>query len=430
MDGSSPAPTLDEDDAGYLKAIASCGDQQALVLAQPIYSSTGIKLLDAGARIDGRVLDRLFGHKLSAPIDHCVTAQQAVRHKDLLARTHELVAADPKLTHFEQSLQEQSRRLWQALDQCPLPPAMQVRLMVARDSAASLFDHLLRSAFLALHIGVSARFSDNDLQVLACAALLHDIGMMHADPQMYEAGKPLGIAARRSLFAHPLTGELIARREPLLSPVIAAAIAQHHERLDGSGYPKGLQHDQIGKFGRVLMLVEVILAAFEHDHEQPWLRLSLILRLNHRSFDPQYSALVLAALPRLSVDEAAPAGEAGEYRKAMDLIGDWRRARREAAGPGDGPAELFVDGRLDRLARALAEAGVGDAAAATAAAGEEAQVGQEVAALGREALWHVRQIAHDAVLRWPHLQPQDGTAAPGPAGPWICAALSVGRGVA
>jgi HD-GYP domain-containing protein (c-di-GMP phosphodiesterase class II) len=429
MDGArSSAPPESDDGARYLNAIASCGDKRSLVVSQAIYSSNGVKLLDTGAKIDSRILDRLFGHTLAEPIDRCVAAEDAVRHKDLVERARELVAAAPLLAHLESSLQEQSKRLWSALGGCPLPPAIAIRLTVARDTASTVYEHSLRGAFLALFIGIAARFSERDLQLLATAALLHDIGMMHSDPALYEAEKPLDVAGRRHLFAHPLTGQMIAQREPLLSPVIAAAIAQHHERLDGTGYPQGLEGEAIGKFARVLMLVEVALAILEHNGEQPELRLSSILRVNHRSFDPKLSELVLAALPRLALNEGETPGECTEYERVNALIDAWPQLCRQMPPPAGDGATAFIDARIARLRRWLAEAGLGDPQAAAVAASEDPVVYAEIVALAREGLWQFRQIAYDALQRWPELQTSDGKAVPSAVGQWVASGLSVGGG--
>jgi HD-GYP domain-containing protein (c-di-GMP phosphodiesterase class II) len=429
MDGAqSPAPLESDDGGRYLSAVTSCGDKRSLVVSQSIYSSNGIKLLDTGAKIDSRVLDRLFGHTLAEPIDRCVAAEAALRHKDLVERARELVAAAPLLARFESSAPEQSKRLWSALGECPFPPAIAIRLTVARDTAPALYEHSLRAAFLALFIGIGARFSERDLQVLATAALLHDIGMMHADPALYEKEKPLDTAARRQLFAHPLTGQMIAQREPLLSPVIAAAIAQHHERLDGTGYPQGLEGEAIGKFARVLMLVEVALAILEHNGEQPELRLSSILRLNHRSFDPKLSGLVLAALPRVGSNERETPSQCSEYEQVAALIDAWPHlCRQMPPAAGDAPA-VFIDARIARLRRWLADAGLGDPQAAAVAASEDSAVCAEMAALAREGLWHLHQIAYDALHRWPALKTDDGKPAPSAAGQWVASGLGVARG--
>jgi HD-GYP domain-containing protein (c-di-GMP phosphodiesterase class II) len=428
MDGArAPAPAETADDARYLQSITACGDRRPLVLSQPIYSATGIKLLDTGAKIDTRIFERLFGHSLAEPIDRCVTSSEAVRHKDLVERARELVAAAPLLAHFDAGLGPQSGRVWSALGACPLPSPIAMRLTVVRDGTPALYEHSLRAAFIALFIGVRARFSEPDLELLATAALLHDIGMMHADPELYEGEKPLDLAARRSLYAHPMTAQLIARREPLVNPAIATAIAQHHERLDGTGYPRGLAGEAITKLARVLMLVEVVSAVIEHQFEQPELQLSLILRLNHRSFDAGLSGAVLAALPSLALGEGQVPCDRSEYELVTALIDAWRHARGAAPPAAGDAAADFIDARIARLRRWLADAGLGSGpdGAAVAAADEEPSVCAELGALAREALWHVRQIASEAMHRWPALAPRDGAAAPGAAGEWIASGLSV-----
>jgi hypothetical protein len=423
MDGSStPAPVEPDHDAQYLKAIASCGDKRSLVASQPIYSANGIKLLDSGAKVDSRILDRLFGHRLAEPIDRCLQGEEAVQPKELVARTRELVAATPLLAHFETGLEAQAGRLWSAFAACPLPPAIAIRLSVARDTATGLYEHSLKAAFAALVIGTRARFSEHDLPVLATAALLHDIGMMHADPALYEAGKPLDVVARRNLRAHPLVGELIAQREPSLGPAVATAIAQHHERMDGSGYPRGLAGEAIGKFARVLMLVEVLMAMLERHREQPELRFSLALRLNHGSFDPKLSNLVLATLPRLTSTEGESTDGRLEYQQVTALIEAWPKLCASMQPAAGDPATEYIDARISRLRRWLADAGLGDPEAAALAAREEPMVYAEMMALAREALWHVRQIAYDALHRWSELAPRE--AAPrSAAAEWVAMGL-------
>ncbi|HEU0200706.1 MAG TPA: HD domain-containing phosphohydrolase [Burkholderiaceae bacterium] len=427
MDGSSATAARAGDDANYLKAITACGDRRRLVVSQPIYSATGIKLLDSGARLDSRIFERLFGHTLAAPVESCVTSEDALTHRDIAERTRDLVGASPLLTHLGGKLDQRVARVWSALAAAPLPPSIALRLTVMRDTAPALYEHSLRAAFVALFVGVSLRYVDRDLQVLATAALLHDAGMQHVNPAHFEAGKPLDVAGRRGLFAHPLTAQMIVQGEPLLSPAIAEAIAQHHERLDGSGYPKGLTGDAIGKLARVLMVVELVLAMLEGEVAQPELQLSLILRLNHRSFDADVSTAVLAALPAVDVPAGATPCNRSAHDNLVALLNAWRNLRDRNPPRADDAAAVFIDDRTKRLQRWLAEAGLGSGSADAARQAAEAAPGvcAEVGALAREALWHLRQIAYDASEHWPQLAPRNGVEARGAAGQWIAAAFSL-----
>ncbi len=416
-------PTTALDEGQYLRSIASCGDNRPLIALQPIYSANGIKLLDTGARIDSRILDRLFGHTLSAPIDQSVTSEDAVNHPNLVKRCRELVAVSAVLAHFDGMEEAVSARLWRAMEACPLPPAITIRLMVVREAAPRLYEHSLRCAFLALFIGVRARFSDGDLQLLATAALLHDIGMMHADPAPYEAESPLDVAARRSLHVHPLTGEIIAQRESLLNRSIATAIAEHHERIDGTGYPRHLPGESISKLGRALMLADAVLGIIERHPARAARQLSLLLRFNHRSFDAGLCEALLAALPRNSAMAGVSAEACAEFALVISLVDSWTQATNgNLPSWQDGIADL-IEHRISHLRHRLVEAGLGDLQAALAVGNEEPQVCEELAALGREAIWQMRQIAYDASERLSQQRGKEGVATPDAVREWIAKVL-------
>ncbi len=414
----------DGGEAAYLRAVARAGDRKALVVAQPIYSANGIKLLDTGARIDSRIFERLFHHSLREPIDQCVSAAEAIGGQEMVARAREIVVQCGLLAHFAATLGGREERLWAVLASCSFPPAIQTRLTVVRETRTDLFDHALRATFIALFVGMQSAFSDRDLEILVYAALLHDVGMMHIDPAQMIQGKPLDAGARRTLLTHPLTAEMIVRREPALSPMVAAAVAQHHERLDGTGYPRGLKDEGICKFARILMLVEIVAAVIEGGRDDLDLQISMILRLNRGSFDPDFSAVLLQSLPQVALPRNAAKFNREEYERVMSLFDYWVLLSGDAVLAPDS-ADAALDRRIARLRKWLAETGIGSgrASAAVAAGEEQASVGVELQAIARELLWHLRQVAMDITQRWPDLAKAAGADAPR-ASKWAAAAMA------
>jgi len=396
-----------EDTAGeshYLRAVTRLGDSRSLVLARPVFSASGVKLLDTGARINSHVLDRLIEHKLAAPIEQCVNAADAVDHPALVARARDLAAGQPLLAKLVAALDD-ADALWSALAGCPLPPPLLFRLTVAREQRTALYEHSLRAAVLSLFLALRSGVAADRPHALATAALLHDIGMLHADPALFEDGQPLNMAGRRMLYAHPLTGKLIVERERGIDPAIAAGIAQHHERLDGSGYPAALMAERIGEFGRILMLVEVALATLEHGQPDAEPRLSLILRLNHRSFDRRLTATLLPHLAAEST-QAALAVPA-QLEQVNRLLADWYVAHTRIAPEGvlQRAAVDYAADRVGRLRRSLYEAGLGSdlAVLGDGSLASDPATQAEHAALIREAAWQLRQIAFETTRRWPEL---------------------------
>lgn len=406
-------PIAPEDDAHYLKAVAEVGDARRLAVTRPIYAANGIKLLEAGAALTSRTLTRLVGHRLAAPIENSVAAEGTLRAADVVTRARELAEAHPLLGQLI-GPKAHSASIRARLTDAPLPSSVLFRLTVAREKYGDLYDHSVRAAVVALATGVRARLGDRELELLATAALMHDLGMLHADPARFENDRPLDTAARRQLRAHPLTGMLIAQRESQLNPAIARAILQHHERLDRSGYPSAPAPEQISRLARILMLVELVLAMVEHRPHLPELQLSLILRANHRGFDRELANILLAALPRVKGDESTPStGNEGAAGRLAHQLADWEQLKtRPMAGP-EQDMRQFVEGRLIRLRRFLTEAGIDPATEVSASSvlGDDWSAQAELNGLMAEALWHVRQTACEAQLQWPHLAAEDGADA-------------------
>jgi len=92
------------------------------------------------------------------------------------------------------------------------------------------------------------------------AALIHDVGMLKVSVEVLKQTIPLKDEERRQVEAHPLWGaDMAARITPSASWLVEAA-GQHHERLDGTGYPNGLRELQIKPLVRLLSICDVYAA--------------------------------------------------------------------------------------------------------------------------------------------------------------------------
>jgi HD-GYP domain-containing protein (c-di-GMP phosphodiesterase class II) len=120
--------------------------------------------------------------------------------------------------------------------------------------------HSLTSARIMARISWSAlEWKDDPLQPII-AALLHDVGMLRVPVDVLTAKQELSDEQKRLIEPHPSHGaELVASLLPLFAPIVES-IAAHHERLDGTGYPRGLKGDQISPLARLLAAVDVYTA--------------------------------------------------------------------------------------------------------------------------------------------------------------------------
>lgn len=146
-------------------------------------------------------------------------------------------------------------------------------LSEVKQSAPMRFLHASASKpaeFVAAHSITAARVTarlirhDADMQRgardIVVAALLKDVGMLGVDAATLAQATPLSDDEKRQIEAHCRVGaERVANHLPATA-ALCEAIATHHERLDGTGYPAGLRQGQVGPLARLLAIADVYAA--------------------------------------------------------------------------------------------------------------------------------------------------------------------------
>lgn len=113
--------------------------------------------------------------------------------------------------------------------------------------------HSERVAFRAVRFGHRLSLPPADLEVIARAAVLHDLGKIGVSEDVLEAPGPRTPAQEAVYRKHPEIGEQILA--PLLSfATVREIIRHHHERLDGSGYPDGLRNEELALTTEIVAL--------------------------------------------------------------------------------------------------------------------------------------------------------------------------------
>ena len=128
-----------------------------------------------------------------------------------------------------------------------------IRALEARDPYTSGHSQRVRSSSVAL--ATSLGLSRREVRQINLAAALHDIGKVAIPETILNKPGKLTPDEWIAIQAHPVTGENILR--PIIhSKAILAGIRNHHERLDGRGYPDGLEGDEIHLFARIISVAD------------------------------------------------------------------------------------------------------------------------------------------------------------------------------
>ena len=181
------------------------------------------------------------------------------------------------------------------------------RLMEVRSPA--LAAHGLRVAELARLLAKEMHCSEDTLQDVYVAGLLHDIGKLGLkDDTLFKPLVSLTGDCRVSLMKHPMRGQWAFQGISEMKQV-AAIIRHHHERFDGQGFPDGFSGESIPLGARILAIAEDYdelqmgwLAAKEFDEQQAQ---AFLMGASGKRYDPSVIAVLPAALEKLKVSEKA-----------------------------------------------------------------------------------------------------------------------------
>jgi HD-GYP domain-containing protein (c-di-GMP phosphodiesterase class II) len=128
--------------------------------------------------------------------------------------------------------------------------------------------HQRRVADIAVLIGKKMGLSEDRLQGLHMAGMVHDIGKVAIPAEILTKPTALTDLERKMVQGHVESGYQILKDVPFTWP-IADVVRQHHERIDGSGYPLGLTGDQILLESKILAVADTIEAMASHRPYRP-----------------------------------------------------------------------------------------------------------------------------------------------------------------
>jgi putative nucleotidyltransferase with HDIG domain len=176
-------------------------------------------------------------------------------------------------------------------------------LLGAQDLQDPSVLHAMNVSVLSMLVGKQFDLSQDQMKMLGMAGLLHDIGEQRLTPPLLTKDRnALSDQERKSFQQHIEHGIEMLGQYPGLPDLVPDIIRQHHERIDGSGYPKQLEGSQISMPARILMVVDeyesLINAPDVRNNLTPTEALSKLYQQGKRSLSEE---VVVALIQILSV---------------------------------------------------------------------------------------------------------------------------------
>ena len=398
---------MQTDTQHFTRAVLELGSLRQVVTTQPIYNAKGIKIIEQGVAVHPGLYERLMEHRLAQPLEDSVASLPTV-NGHALRRGIETVAAQTPFFGRMLASREVREVLLDAVERIQLPDPIAFQLTMANEIRPALYEHLLTTTLVAGWLALVGGLPRLQLRVAAATGLLHDLGMLHLDPQLLEHSSAIDPQQQRQLASHPLVSAALVERHKEYPREVAQAILEHHEFLDGSGYPRHLSGAQISPCGCIMALTELVAGAFAPGREIPESRLSILLRMNTHRYDPAFIDRVAALLrpgdesvTALTLEPLEdPIGCLLEIDKVLTA---WPEERIAASRLPEERKKFLLPlaGQASQLSRTLARVG--------AAPAQLAQLGQdkldphlqtELSLLASEAAWQLRALARQVQRHW------------------------------
>ena len=156
------------------------------------------------------------------------------------------------------AIEEASQLTAQMAELIARPEALSLHMIAtAQKDQENLYYHALNVATLSMILAKNLQYSEEQIQLVGFGALFHDIGKLRLPSQIVRKKAPLTKPEQNLLNLHTQYGAELAEKLSVFPPTAIPILMQHHEYVDGSGYPQGLTGDAIDPLAKIVMVVNV-----------------------------------------------------------------------------------------------------------------------------------------------------------------------------
>lgn len=240
-------------------------------LARPIIRENGNVLLGAGVELNERFIERLRAMGVDViyvedAMTHDIVPEEVIRDDtrrkavETIYRTFGSLMEQPS-TRGRAIAPEMGRTFRSVFGEIMQDLVSRKDVLVSLTDIhvtdAYLFNHSVNVAVLAGIMGLAKGYNRNQIEELGIGALLFDLGMTKVPSELLAKSAALTLEERKIIEKHTTDGFNMLRQHHDLSLLSAHCALQHHERYDGTGYPRGLKQDEIHEYAQIIAIADV-----------------------------------------------------------------------------------------------------------------------------------------------------------------------------
>ena len=242
--------------------------REGMVIAQSIYSKTGLPFLVKGKALTLQYINRL--KKIGIHAVSVITAdptfdveppEDVVQEKTRLEAIQIINDVFDDVTNKKAIDVDKLKNISdEIVKEVFVRSENLVQLTDIRMHDTYTFAHSVNVSVLSAIIGKDSGLSSDDMKILVMGGLLHDLGKICVPVEILNKPGRLTNEEFDTIKLHPMEGSKRIREFRWVLPkasILAAMAAQHHEHIDGSGYPKGLLGEQMHPLSKMVAIADV-----------------------------------------------------------------------------------------------------------------------------------------------------------------------------
>ncbi|MDK7667360.1 MULTISPECIES: HD-GYP domain-containing protein [Cytobacillus] len=264
-----------------LVSIYNC--EAGLKIAKPIYDDQNRVLLNEGATLTDSILNRLKSKGIShiyaqTDLTEGIIKNDDVPHTLRFETTKSMVKVFNSLSSDLNSkvaaathgklLREFKLVYGQLVKEMKYNAHLLNLLTHLQANSDYLFEHSMNVSIYSLAIARQLYINEDDMYVLGLGAIFHDIGKIKLERDLLHKKAKFTEEEKATMRTHAELGFELLRKERELHLLISHCAYQHHENIDGSGYPRGLKDKEIHLFAKIIGVADMFDSLMRNRREK------------------------------------------------------------------------------------------------------------------------------------------------------------------
>ena len=294
----------------YADYLALLSVNNPVIVTEDVFALDGELLLEKNTQLKRDTIKQLKStlllkpDLLARPLANSIQIETPLTGADLLQHLLNTIRS----TEYFQSLAERKHPLSSLEPVCAMLadlPLVQQFLTVMASEMNDLYQRTLCVSLWSLYIAQEMRLPVEDSCNVFWAAITHDIGMLHLQPEILHKNDELSADEWAHVQSHVEISTTILVDVPGLPDPVIVAVSEHHERCDGTGYPLAKVESELSILGQILAVADAIVGIyFNHFKAQGrrWRDVIPVLEMNraaylYRSCDIVTTMILRSELP-------------------------------------------------------------------------------------------------------------------------------------